>query len=92
MRIRLGTMRKRFTLVPITASSAGRRVADAVIDTKGTMRPPTPMERMNGSGISTSSASPIATVRPEKIVARPAVTMVRSRAPCGSSVRASSSR
>ena len=55
----------------IVASRAGRNVAAAAIDTSGTIRPPRPIERMNGSGISTSSASPIATVRPENSVARP---------------------
>src|SRR5581483_2673485 len=35
---------------------------------------------MNGSGIKRSSASPTATVAPEKITARPAVSIVRSTA------------
>jgi hypothetical protein len=62
------------------ASSAGRNVAEAAIDTSGTRRPPTPIERMKGRGMNTSSARPTATVSPEKIVARPAVAIVRSSA------------
>ncbi len=89
---RCGITRKRPTPRFIVASRAGRNVAAAAIDTSGTISPPRPIERMNGSGISTSSASPIATVRPENSVARPAVTIVRSRASVGSSSRASSSR
>ena len=38
--------------------------------------PPTPIERMNGSGISTRQARPIATVAPEKSTACPAVRIV----------------
>ena len=47
----------------------GRSVADAASDTRGTISPPIPIERMNGSGMRTSSASPSATVIPEKSVA-----------------------
>jgi hypothetical protein len=60
----------------MTASSAGRSVADATIDTSGTSSPPTPIERMNGSGMKTSSARPTATVPPENSVALPAVAIV----------------
>ena len=60
--------------------------------TTGTSRPPIPIERMNGSGMNASRASPTATVEPEKIVARPAVAIVVISASCGSSLRASSSR
>ena len=78
---------------PASDSSAGRNVAEAVIETSGTSSPPTPIERMNGSGMKTSSASPIATVIPENSVARPAVTIVVRSAPWTSSgVRSSSSR
>ena len=82
---RRGMTRRRLTRWPMTASSAGRNVAEAAIETSGTIRPPTPIERMKGRGMRTRSARPIATVMPEKIVARPAVAMVRSRAACGSS-------
>ena len=43
-------------------------------------KPATPSERMNGIGMKSRSASPIATVAPEKITARPAVAIVRSTA------------
>ena len=73
-----GTKRRRFTLVPITASRAGRKVAAAAIETSGTTTPPSPIARMNGRGMRMRSASPSATVRPEKIVARPDVVIVRT--------------
>ena len=66
--------------VPISDSSAGRSVAEAAIETSGISTAPAPIERMNGSGINSSSASPIVTVRPEKSVARPAVAIVVSSA------------
>ena len=37
-----------------------------------------PIERMNGEGMKSSSASPIATVAPENSTARPAVAIVRT--------------
>jgi hypothetical protein len=89
---RLGTMRKRLTPRPRTASSAGSSVAEAAIETSGMNRPPRPIERMNGSGIRTSRASPTATVSPEKIVARPAVAIVARSASAGSSPASSCSR
>ena len=55
-------------------------------------KPPTPIERMNGIGIASSSASPIATVAPEKITARPAVAIVRTIASSTEPGRSSSSR
>ena len=51
-----------------------------------------PIERMNGSGMNTSSASPMATVPPENSVARPAVDIVVRSAARASSSCASSSR
>jgi hypothetical protein len=45
---------------------------------------------MNGSGMKSSSASPIATVAPEKITARPAVCIVRTIASSTSRLRSSS--
>ena len=59
----------------------------------GAGSPPMPIARMNGSGMKISSASPIATVAPEKITARPAVCIVRTIGrPRPRSPRASSSR
>ena len=87
-----GTIRQRLTPRPIIASIAGSSVAEAAIDTSGTSRPPTPIERMNGSGMNTSSARPTATVIPENSVARPAVAIVVCSAACASEVSASSSR
>ncbi len=87
-----GITRKRLILRPRMESSAGRKVAEAAIETSGTSRPPTPIERMKGSGMKTSSASPIATTIPENSVARPAVAIVTRSAACTSSVFASSSR
>ena len=54
--------------------------------------PPMPIERMNGTGSATSTASPMATVTPESITARPAVAMVRPVASTRSAPRAISSR
>ena len=87
-----GMNRQRFTRVPMSESSAGRSVADAAIETSGIIRPPMPIDRMNGSGMSTSSANPSATVMPENSVARPAVDIARSRASSGSPRASSSSR
>ena len=87
-----GTKRRRLTFRPMTARSAGSSVAEAAIETSGTSRPPMPIERMKGSGMSTSSARPTATVAPENRVARPAVTMVVRSASSASSWRSSSSR
>jgi len=61
---------------PQTDRSAGCRVRAAAIEISGMRKPPTPIERMNGSGMNRSSASPIATVPPEKTTARPAVDIV----------------
>ena len=87
-----GTIRQRFTRCPISDSRAGSSVAEAAIEMSGTSRPPTPIERMNGSGMNTSSASPTATVRPLNSVARPAVAIVVRSAVGTSSSWASSSR
>ena len=87
-----GITRKRLILRPRMESSAGRKVAEAAIETSGTSRPPTPIERMKGSGMKTSSANPIATVPPENRVARPAVRMVMISASCADAWVSSSSR
>ena len=86
-----GTRRRR-RLEPKAASRAGSSVIAARIDTSGMSRPPTPMERMNGRGISTRQASPIATVTPEKRTAWPAVRIVVRRASRSSAPPRSSSR
>ena len=78
--------------VPISESSAGSSVAEAAIETSGISTAPAPIERMKGSGISSSSASPIATVSPENSVARPAVAIVVSSASAGSWPASSCSR
>ncbi len=62
-----------------------------MIETSGMRKPPTPIERMNGIGIASRSASPIATVAPEKITARPAVAIVRTIASSTDPGRSSSS-
>ena len=77
---------------PKIESSAGWSVAAARSETTGSRKPPIPIARMNGSGMKISSASPIATVAPEKITARPAVCIVRTIAASTSSPCASSSR
>jgi hypothetical protein len=87
-----GTTRKRLTRVPSSDSSAGSNVAEAAIETSGIKTAPAPIERMNGSGIRSSAARPIATVMPENSVARPAVAIVVSSACSLLSPRFSSSR
>ena len=87
-----GTTRSLFTRAPNSDSNAGSRVAEAAIDTSGISTAPAPIERMNGSGIKSSAARPIATVMPEKSVALPAVTIVVSSAARASWPRLSSSR
>jgi hypothetical protein len=56
------------------------------------IRPPIPKPRMNGSGIASMSASPIATAVPLNTTARPAVSIVRTTASSRVSCRARSSR
>ena len=63
-----------------------------MIETIGTSTPPTPIERMNGTGMKMSSPRPTATVSPENSVARPAVFIVLTSASRGSSWSSSSSR
>ena len=87
-----GSTRALFTRSPMAASSAGRNDADAATATTGTIMPPRPIERMNGSGMSSSSPKPIATATPETIVVRPAVRIVARTAASTSRVRASSCR
>jgi hypothetical protein len=91
-RMRLGTTRSRLILCPAIDSSAGRNVAAAAIEKTGTRRPPTPIDCMNGTGMKTSSARPIATTAPENSVARPAVSIVATRASSTDACCSSSSR
>ncbi len=56
------------------------------------IRPPIPNPRMNGSGMKSSSASPIATAVPLKTTARPAVAIVVTIASSRDDPRRSSSR
>ena len=84
--------RSRSRLEPKIASSAGSSVSAAAIETSGMSSPPMPIERMNGSGISTRQARPIATVAPEKSTACPAVRIVVRSASAASEPPSSSSR
>jgi hypothetical protein len=77
---------------PYSESSAGCSVTAAATDTSGIRKPPIPIERMNGEGMKSSSASPIATVAPEKRTARPAVAIVRTTASSEEPSPSSSSR
>ena len=78
--------------MPSTASSAGSSVIAASTETAGISIPPMPIERMNGSGSTTSDSSPIATVEPETITALPAWVIVSTSAVSTSSPSRSSSR
>ncbi len=64
---------------PSSESSAGWSVSAAATDANGIRKPPRPIERMNGIGMRSSSPSPIATARPEKTTARPAVARCGDR-------------
>ncbi len=77
---------------PSTASMAGSSVIDASTETVGISIPAMPIERMNGSGRSTSDSSEIATVDPETITARPAWVIVSTSAVSTSSPWHSSAR
>ena len=60
--------------------SAGSRLTAASTETRGMKRPAIPKPRMNGTGMKSMSASPMATAVPLKTTARPAVSIVRSTA------------
>ena len=77
--------------VPSVASSAGRSVIAATTDTAGISIPPSPIERMNGSGRITIESRPTATVEPETITDRPACVIVSTSAVSTSSPSRSSS-
>ena len=61
---------------PSTASIAGSSVMAASTDTAGISIPPSPIDRMNGSGITIMLSRPTATVVPETITERPAWRIV----------------
>ena len=75
-----GISRTRSSRAPTNQSSTGSRVSAATTETIGMISPPTPKPRMNGRGMKSSTASPIATAVPLKTTARPAVCIVRTRA------------
>ena len=77
---RVGTTRTRASHGPSSESSAGRSVTAATIETSGITTPPTPRERINGSGSMIRPASPTATVRPLNTTACPAKRIVGSSA------------
>ena len=72
--------RTRLILWPRIRSSAGVSVIDENTQTSGINMPPSPIERMNGSGRISMLTSPIATVVPETITDRPACCMVSTSA------------
>ena len=61
--------RRRSSRGPNDASSPGSRVKVAATLISGIRRPPTPIERMNGTGTATIATRPIATVVPETTIA-----------------------
>ena len=65
---------------PRTASNAGRRVSAAATETKTTITPATPIERINMNGKKSRPESPIRTAVPEKKMDLPAVATVRGTA------------
>ena len=58
----------------------GRSVTAASTETSGMISPASPKPRMNGTGMKSITASPIATAVPLNTTARPAVSIVRSTA------------
>ena len=72
--------------------SAGVSVIDESTQTSGMSSPPSPIERMNGSGMSSMLTRPIATVVPETITDRPACCIVSTSASSTESPRSISSR
>ena len=80
------------TLVPSKDSIAGSSVIAASTETSGISIPPSPIERMNGSGRMTIDSRPTATVEPETITDRPACVIVSTSADSTSLPSRSSSR
>ena len=60
----------------IRSRRTGSSVTAAITDTVGIRRPASPKPRMNGSGMASIRARPIATAVPLKTTARPAVFIV----------------
>jgi hypothetical protein len=89
---RFGSSRTLLMRVPSVASSAGSSVIAAITETAGISIPPSPIERMNGSGRITIDSSPTATVEPDTITERPACVIVSTSAVSTSSPSRSSSR
>ena len=77
---RFGITRPLLMRAPSTESIAGRSVIAAVTETIGISIPPMPIERMNGSGSTTSESRPTATVEPDTITDRPAWVIVSTSA------------
>ncbi len=65
---------------PMVLRKAGSSVVATPTETSGMSMPPTPIERRNGTGMTTSATRPMATVSPLNTTARPAVTMAFSTA------------
>ena len=65
---------------PSTPRIAGSSVSAASTEKKTTTTPATPTERRNMKGKTISATRPISTVRPEKKIARPAVSTVTATA------------
>ncbi len=77
-RKRMGTTRKRSILVPTTLSTAGSSVMETASAVIGTSNPPKPIDSMKVTPVRISEEMPMATVSPEKKMARPVVSMVRT--------------
>ena len=65
---------------PAVARITGSSVIATSTETSGTSTPPYPTLRRNGTGSTIIDSSPIATVSPEKITARPACSMATATA------------
>ena len=82
--IRFGITRTLLMRCPSRESIAGSIVIAARTETAGMSIPPMPIERMNGSGITSMLSRPTATVEPDTITERPACCMVVMTAPSAS--------
>ena len=69
---RRGITRSLLMRAPRNERSAGSSVIETSTETAGMSMPPSPIERMNGSGRMTMLNSPTATVEPDTITDRPA--------------------
>ena len=89
---RRGITRARLIFGPSSENRAGSSVIDATTETAGINIPPSPIERMNGSGRMIMLSRPIATVEPDTITDRPACVIVSTSASSVERPAASSSR